>query len=368
MLSVEKETETFCEFYELFHCPMGIRDMNDVLNSSDIRKYISVCEELRDTGRIDVSRCYLMDLYHFTTSMLQQIKAFELHPCLGWGNASGDEELVGLTELLYIGLGYATLYEEDALVSMIDNPRALAAVARMKYSSFKTNISASGLQQYEDQVEFVKNRRGFIPMEVYDSTAITDNHKLRYYEQSKKSLVAALIRRAEYRKISREHLKEVFRAKDDAMLVEILVKPENCTTLAELVSLDLYALIEVLKLIDMKEEQSRIEKQYECATAIPSKVQVTDIKTDEEAVTPNDFIKMLKSVGYTHPNYKSSKKMTVMLLKNSTEVGVETSTTKTVNIWVSSRNIDRQLESLVKAKYEEISEITTQNSKDVFGV
>lgn len=359
MLSIEKEIEKFCEFYELFHCPMGIVGMNDVSNSSDIRKYTSVCEELRDTGRIDISGCHLMDLFHFTTSMLQQIKAFELHPCLGWGNLTEDGELTGLTELLYIGLGYAVLYEDEAQVSVIDSPRALAAIARMKYSSFRTSISASGLRQYEDQVEFVKNRRSFIPLEVYDSTAITDNYKLLYHEQSKKSLVAALIRRAEYRKITREYLKKVFKVKDDAMFVEVLVKPENCTTLAELLSLDLNALIKVLKLIDMKEEQSRIEKQYECVTNIPFKVQIMDTKVDEDAVTPNDFINMLKSIGNIHPNYKSSKKMTVILLKNDIEVGVETSTTKTVNIWVNSRYIDGQLEELVKAKYEKTSEEAT---------
>lgn len=356
MLSIKKEVETFCEFFELFHSPMGIKDMNDILDSSDIKKYIGICEELKQTGRLDVSRCHLMDLFHFTTSMIQQIKAFELHPCLAGGEPTEKSELAGLTELLYIGLGYAALYERDTQVSENDMPRALAAVAKMKYSSFKTNISSSGLYQDEDLIDFVKSRRGFIPLDNYDSTAIIDNYKLLYHYQSRKLFARSLIRRAKYRKISRSFLNEIFEAEDDAMLTLALVKPDNCTTVAELLSMDLNTLIEALKLIEVEEKRSQIEKKYENATTMPSRVQMADVKEDEEAVTPDDFIKMLKSLGNIHQNYKSSKKMTVMQLKNSTEVGIETGTTKTVNIWVNSEYIDSQLGPLVKAKYEVTSE------------
>ncbi|WP_299021922.1 hypothetical protein [uncultured Photobacterium sp.] len=357
MHNLKNETQRFCEFLEFFLSPLGLPGAYDYYTESKIDHFVCVCEELRDTGRLDVSRCSTVDLFHFTNSMIQLMKAFEQDPCLGWGEISEDNEASGLIEVMYIGLGYALIYEEDASAFDTDYVRALAAVARMKYSSFKSTISASALNE-DDLKAFVQTRRGFLPLVMYNSEALQDNYKLIYYGEHSHTLrivAKTLLNRAEWRKVERSRLCDILGVESEEELTKVIVSPENCATVAQVLSLDLDSFVGLLQSIELEYEKAAIINKYKQASELPSKITAAEIKNDEDRITPTEFIELTKSIGRVHPNYKANKKLMGMLLQNGTEIGVEISTTKTVNIWLNASRKAIALEPFIKAEYEQTS-------------
>ncbi|PHR54870.1 MAG: hypothetical protein COA47_14720 [Robiginitomaculum sp.] len=351
MHNLKDETERFCEFLELFLSPLGIPNSDELLTNSNINNYVDICIELRDSGRL--GRCHTMDLFHFTNTMIQLLKAFEADPCIGWGEGIDGGDTSGLSELMHLGLGYALIYECDASAFDTDRLRALAAVARMKYSSFKATVSASSLGE-DELISFVQTRRGFLPLEIYDDEAMQDNYKLTYKGEhchSFKQLAGTLLNRAKWRNIEHSYLRGILGAESNDELKEVIISPENCTTVAKVLSLDLDSYIGMLQSLELEYKKHAIENKYKNARGLPSKVTAADIKSDEGRVTPSDFIELAKTVGRTHPNYKANKKLMGVLLNNGTEIGVEINTSKTVNLWINTSQKNTILELFIKAEY-----------------
>lgn len=379
MQNLKKHISEFCERIEELLSPLGIQYKESLLSESKIEYYSNICCELRDTGGLDSSKFHTMDLFHFTNSMIQIAKAIELDPTLGWYEWEPNGDSSGLLELMYIGLGYALIYENDSSV-LNDSPitsstlsdslgslssdqmRAMAAVARMKHSSFKSAVSSAGILQssvYDnDLISFVKSRRGFKPLNIYDGEALQEDFKFYYSEHianSYKFLANTLINRAKWRKIDRTLLSHILRVDADKELESEIVLLENATTVSELLSLNLEAYLHYLQKLEFETLKETIATKYSEARKVSSKVNISDIKNNDERVTPTDFIEMAKSIGRTHPSYASNKKLMGILLNSGIEVGVEL-TVKTVTLWLNASNKNSITEQYIKAEYDAVSD------------
>ena len=379
MQDLKKHINEFCERIETLLNPLGIRYKESLFCESKIEYYSNICCELRDTGGLDSSKFHTMDLFHFTNSMIQMAKAIELDPTLGWYEWEPNGDSSGLLELMYLGLGYALIYEDDSSVlndSLVtystlsdslgslstDHMRAMAAVARMKHSSFKSAVSLAGIQlssvDDNDLISFVKSRRGFKPLNIYDGEAIQDDFKFYYSEHiahSYRFLANTLINRAKWRKIDRTLLCHILRVDADKKLEDEIILLENATTVSELLSLNLEAYLHYLQKLEFETLKEAIAIKYSEARKVSSKVDISDIKSDDERITPTDFIEMVKSIGHIHPSYGSNKELMGVLLNSGIEIGIEL-TVKTVTLWLNASNKNLITEQYIKAEYDAVSD------------
>jgi len=372
MKGLQEHAEEFCDRAELLLTSLGLG--LDLYSDSKVEYYVGICCELRETGRLDISKCHTMDLFHFTNAMIQLAKAIEADPTLGWYEWESNGDVSGLLDLMYLGLGYALIYEQDSSVMLnntdsmpSDFTRAMASVARMKVSSFRSAISLAGIalssidncENYEKVISFVKSRRGFKPLEIHDGEALQDNYKFIYsdkYAHSNKFLARTLISRAKWRKIKSEQLYGLFDVSTNTELASAIVLPENATTVAKLLSLDVKAYISYLQCIELEEETVAIAKKYTELSKIPSRVVASDTKNCMEKITSEEFIELVANIGCIHPSYGSNKKMMGMILNNGKEIGVDISVSKSVTCWLNAVNKDSILEPYIKAEYDQVSE------------
>lgn len=372
MQNLQKHVDEFCERIELLLSPLGLN--LELYSESKVERYLGICCELRDTGRLDSTRFHTMDLFHFTNSMIQLAKAIEADPTLGWYEWESNGDVSGLLELMYLGLGYALIYENDA--DMLENngdsmasdfTRAMASVARMKVSSFRSAISSAGIglpsieddENYDKVIYFVKSRRGFKPLEIYDGEALQENYKLIYSDDlvhSNVFLARTLISRAKWRKIKTDQLHGLFDVSNNDELARVIVLPENATTVAKLLSLDVKAYLSYLQRIELEMEKTAISEKYMKLSKIPSRVVASDIKNDAEKITLEEFIELAMDVGCIHPSYGSNKKMMGMLLNNGKEIGIDISVSKSVTFWLNATNKDSILDPYIKAEYAQVSD------------
>jgi hypothetical protein len=377
MDNLKEHAEEFCERIEFLLCPLGMNNQGSIFSESKVEYYLNICCKLRDTGKLDSSQCHTMDLFHFTNSMIQLAKAIEFDPCLGWYEWKSNGDVSGLLELLYLGLGYALIYEDDA--SEFDNSSdflhsdsttAMAAVARMKVSSFRSAISASNItlssiktdQSDDEVIAFVKSRRGFKPLDIYDGDATQDNYKIEYLGNNvtAKFLARTLIGRAKGRNITTEQLCYSVGLCSKNELAKKIVLPENATSIAKLLSLDIHAYMFCLEQIELEREKVIIAKKYKQLLDIPPNIVVSDIKSDSDLITPDEFIELVKTVGSIHPLYTINKKLVGMKLNTGQELGVDISTSKSLTFWLNAINKDSVLEPFIKAEYAFISEQTSK--------
>lgn len=367
MNDLQKITEDFCERIGLLLSPLGLSYKNSLYSESKVERYLGICCELRDTGKMDSSKFHTMDLFHFTNSMIQLAKAIELDPCIGWHEWESNGDVSGLLDLMYLGLGYALIYENDSSSITSDFTRAMASVARMKLSSFRSAISSTDIplssmerdEHDEKLISFVKSRRGFKALEIYDGESLQDNYKFVYSDElahSNKFLANTLISRAKCRKIKIERLYELFDVSCNEELVLKIVLPENATTVAKLLSLDVKAYLSYLQRIELEMVKTTLTEKYKELSKTQSRVMVSDTKKDLEKITLEEFIELVTDIGSVHPSYGSNKKLMGMLLNNEKEIGVDITVSKSINFWINATHKDPILEPFIKAEYDRVSD------------
>jgi hypothetical protein len=343
------------ENIELFLGKAGFAK-SDLYETSYLKKFLPVCHELYDTGTFDESCVDPSSLYDFAIGVLYVARAESIYQ-----QCDFDQRYTSIAPSLFAAIGYMELEYPECTMGLQgwEYENAMAALARMKLSSFRAALSTSGrnINDIDSVVNFIKTRRGYIPLTVVNREAQKENITFSYHDQSLKIVARNLLYRAKWRDISVDKMMSVLNVDDKSELIVALIKADNSPTVAAMLSLDLFSFISLLHTIELEEAKQSLTNKY--SKAIKAEVLVTaeDLKDANERVTPNEFIELLGAK--VHPSYRANKKMKGYLLDDGREVAIELTTTKTVNVWINHSCLTSKFEDYLKNTIPE----TTPESK-----